>query len=42
MPSFLRKGSKIICSMYQLYGMSKIPSFFPEIAALMAKFGGGE
>jgi hypothetical protein len=29
--SFLRKGSKIICPMSQLYGMSKIPSVFPEI-----------
>jgi hypothetical protein len=36
--AFLRKGSKI-CPMSQLCGMSKIPSVFPEIAALMAKFG---
>jgi hypothetical protein len=39
--AFVRKGSKIICPMSQLCGMSKIPSVFPEIEALMAKLGGG-
>jgi hypothetical protein len=39
--AFLRKGSKIICLMSQLCGMSKIPSVFPEIAVLMAKLGEG-
>jgi hypothetical protein len=38
--AFLRKGSKL-CPMSQLCGMSKIPSVFTEIAALMAKLGGG-